>query len=400
MVYLLLSNLLLLVFFLIYHSRLRKLTFFNWNRWYLLGSTLLAFGIPYILFVDFQLPEVVTINLPYVELNDLYSPTIAMHDQQGNWGNTVDNLTIIYWIGVLVSMLILLVKIFFLVKQNSRNDGIGSYSFFWHIHIGKEVKDNEMIRTHEEIHVKKGHSYDLFFIEIIHVFNWFNPLFYFIKQALKMVHECQVDNHFSANKVAYAELLVAQSLQVDIALLRHDFSNQSIVKKRIQMLFKKTSAPADRFNYLLVLPISLLGLFLIKNSQANPTQYELSYDDFKLGTQFYNAKSPLELFNYEETDQPPVYPGGIDVFRKEVYSRYVISEQAILAKIKGIIEVSFIINNKGEVEDLAVIRDLGYGSGESAIAAIKRSKTWSPAIKNGRAVSVRYVLPIRLDFSQ
>jgi len=36
------------VVFLFYHFILRKLTFYNHNRWYLLGYTVLAFLIPFI----------------------------------------------------------------------------------------------------------------------------------------------------------------------------------------------------------------------------------------------------------------------------------------------------------------------------------------------------------------
>lgn len=36
------------VVFLFYYFVLRKLTFYNWNRWYLLGYTLLSFFIPFI----------------------------------------------------------------------------------------------------------------------------------------------------------------------------------------------------------------------------------------------------------------------------------------------------------------------------------------------------------------
>src|SRR5690606_29320704 len=46
--YLLKLSVSLAVVFLFYQFVLRKLTFYNWNRWYLLGYTLLSFITPFI----------------------------------------------------------------------------------------------------------------------------------------------------------------------------------------------------------------------------------------------------------------------------------------------------------------------------------------------------------------
>src|SRR5258708_25812995 len=47
-IYLIKLSVSLLIIFLFYHFVLRKLTFYNHNRWYLLGYTLLSFFIPFI----------------------------------------------------------------------------------------------------------------------------------------------------------------------------------------------------------------------------------------------------------------------------------------------------------------------------------------------------------------
>ncbi|MGB3088483.1 MAG: hypothetical protein WBB20_00845, partial [Chitinophagaceae bacterium] len=47
-IYILKLSVSLAVVFLFYHFVLRKLTFYNWNRWYLLGYTILAFFISFI----------------------------------------------------------------------------------------------------------------------------------------------------------------------------------------------------------------------------------------------------------------------------------------------------------------------------------------------------------------
>jgi len=47
-----------------------------------------------------------------------------------------------------------------------------------------------------------------------------------------------------------------------------------------------------------------------------------------------------------------------------------------------------------------VVRDLGHGTGNAAIAVLKTSKRWSPGIQNGKTVRVAYSLPIRLDLTK
>ena len=46
--YLLKLSISLSVIYIFYHFALRKLTFYSWNRWYLLGYSLLSFFIPFI----------------------------------------------------------------------------------------------------------------------------------------------------------------------------------------------------------------------------------------------------------------------------------------------------------------------------------------------------------------
>src|SRR4051812_17765312 len=47
-IYLIKLSVSLAAIFLFYQLALRRLTFYNWNRWYLLGYTILAFFIPFI----------------------------------------------------------------------------------------------------------------------------------------------------------------------------------------------------------------------------------------------------------------------------------------------------------------------------------------------------------------
>src|SRR5690606_12097402 len=133
-----------------------------------------------------------------------------------------------------------------------------SFSFFSRIFLGQKVVKDEIVHAHEQVHVSQGHSYDVLLMELVIIFNWFNPIVYLLLKELKFQHECIADEICSEDKVAYAELLVAHAMKVEPSALAHGFSNHSFLKKRITMLFKNKSAQKYKLFYLFVLPFVLI----------------------------------------------------------------------------------------------------------------------------------------------
>ena len=85
----------------------------------------------------------------------------------------------------------------------------------------------------------------------------------------------------------------------------------------------------------------------------------------------------------------PSLKGGLaDLQRKVQYP-----EMARRAGIEGRVTVQFIVNERGEVENPRVIRGIGGGCDEAALAAVRQAK-FSPGMQRGRPVRVQYSLPI------
>lgn len=99
----------------------------------------------------------------------------------------------------------------------------------------------------------------------------------------------------------------------------------------------------------------------------------------------------------EELDVQPEPNGGFAAFRKWIGENYVYPSDAITAKVKGTVQVSFIVEKDGSLSHTRIIRDLGFGTGENAVSLIKKSPQWKPGMKDGKPVRVEYALPIRLD---
>lgn len=430
--YLLISNLALALFFLIYRFGLKRLTFFNLNRWYLLSSIFIAYLVPLVLFIDFQVPEMMQVTLPILDLSlngkpkQELVPIATNMVQEKSWG--VGNwVQLLYWIGVIVTLAMIGFRILLLFSMQFSAKIQGSYSFFNYIKIGAEVKEKSLIQAHEELHVKQGHSYDLLFVELIRAFNWFNPILFWIRDELKFQHECIVDNHFSEDKVAYAELLVAYAMKIHPHHLSHEFSNKSILKERIKMIFKDKSHSKHRLFYLMVLPMAAILLGLTINCKSPNKESSSSTVDTLATTRpdamtdssvskveefaadsvqeekiiFPEPKSKIDdVMDFDQVEVPAVYPGGLNQFRKTVAETVKYTQAALDAEAKGTVELSFIIDPEGKIQDIKVSKDVGYGMGQQGVAALKKTKDWRPAIHNGKPVAVRYKLPIRFDLTQ
>ncbi|MBL4754248.1 MAG: energy transducer TonB [Flavobacteriales bacterium] len=65
------------------------------------------------------------------------------------------------------------------------------------------------------------------------------------------------------------------------------------------------------------------------------------------------------------------------------------------AGVQGTVYVSFVVNKKGEVVDVKVIRGIGSGCDREALRVIKSLPQWEPGKQRGKAVSVEFTLPVR-----
>ena len=63
--------------------------------------------------------------------------------------------------------------------------------------------------------------------------------------------------------------------------------------------------------------------------------------------------------------------------------------------IQGIVYISCVINESGEVTSVRPIRGIGGGCDEEAVRVIKSMPKWTPGKQRGKPVSTAYNLPIR-----
>jgi protein TonB len=101
------------------------------------------------------------------------------------------------------------------------------------------------------------------------------------------------------------------------------------------------------------------------------------------------------IYNVLGVEVKPIFPGGwikLDEFVKMNYQVPLINGQ----KIKGKISTTVIIEKDGNISNISIIKDLGYGSGKEAERVLMMMPKWTPAMVNGKPVKCLYTIPIQL----
>ncbi len=243
--YLLLVNFYLVLFFGFYVLLLRRETFFQLNRIYLVAASLLSFLIPLIqaswvqnLFITQQVQQTIYSMPVGVVYNFTVKPTA---DNGITLGQVLNGL----YISVTLFLIIRLGwQLLVLKKAIEKPSPSAAYSFFKKISLGENISPSSVIAEHEQVHAGQWHSVDVMIIETVMIINWFNPVVYLYRFAIKYIHEYIADRQViqaGTDKVDYAMLLLSQTFRVETHSLVTPFYNHSLLKKRIMMLQKSKS---------------------------------------------------------------------------------------------------------------------------------------------------------------
>ena len=91
----------------------------------------------------------------------------------------------------------------------------------------------------------------------------------------------------------------------------------------------------------------------------------------------------------------PTFKGGdMNKFREWIYKRTNYPQEAIAAKIKGTVFLTFIIEKDGSVSNVTVMKGVHPLLDSEAVKAISESPKWSPGLQRGQPVRVRFQIPL------
>jgi periplasmic protein TonB len=97
---------------------------------------------------------------------------------------------------------------------------------------------------------------------------------------------------------------------------------------------------------------------------------------------------------HDYVEKPPSFPGGEAELLKFLNENIKYPALAKESNISGRVILSFIVNKKGDIEDVKVIKDIGGGCGKEAMRVVNSMPRWNVGEQNGHSVKVRYTLPV------
>ncbi|WP_417235842.1 M56 family metallopeptidase [Bizionia paragorgiae] len=287
------------LFLLVYDIVLKKETFFNYNRAYLLVTVLISLVIPFVKIDHFKriIPEAYVVSLPEVIIGSSPHKFLGVQHLDPVF---ISNITVFTWenllfFGWVISALILSFKVFQIIKLLRGNQGekqglitliylknsTSAFSFFNFIFLGDAISTSKRsaILAHEKVHVSQKHSLDLLVFELLRILFWFNPLIYIYQKRIAEVHEFIADSKAvkQHSKKVYYENLLSQVFDTQSISFINPFFKQSLIKKRIIMLSKSKSNRVNVLKYTLVLPLVVFMLVYTScTAQEDNTNQNLS----------------------------------------------------------------------------------------------------------------------------
>ncbi len=262
------SSGLLLLFFCAYIFLLRKETFFNSNRWFLMAGLITSIVLPFLVYT-----KVVWINptplsnINYLELQPLNTESNSF---EINWNLVFIAVYILGFIGFLIKFGIDFYSLNTIIKGKKIQqqadfkfidveENIAPFSYFDYIVYNSSMYtavELESILEHEKVHSDQNHSVDVLISRVFCILFWFNPIMWFYKKAivqnLEFIADKEAAQKISDKKAYQYTLLKITTHENCLAITNHFY--QSLIKKRIIMLNKNQSKKSNSWKYYVVIP--------------------------------------------------------------------------------------------------------------------------------------------------
>ena len=460
-VYILKSSVCLALFYLFYRLLLSKETFHRFNRVALLGILFLSLLIPLLEVTTAQPTEMAHTMLTLEQLLamvDFYSQdtvAVAPVEVKEITLSGIQITLVIYLAGIVFFAcrnIYSLIRLFLLLRSGRKeifhsgirliihNKEIAPFSWMKYIVISEaDLEENgREILIHETAHNSNHHSVDLLVADLCIFFQWFNPASWLLKQELQNIHEYEADETVIKEGVdakQYQLLLIKKAVGTRLYSMANSF-NHSSLKKRITMMLKEKSNPWARLKYLYVLPLAAIAVTAFARPEISQKAKEISavkvndlaaivetktVENVASGVNaVVNLTDVPEISVVKDTadvkkketagkssedgvfwvaEKMPEFPGGNGAVAEYVRENM---KYPAIAKEKGTqgrVIVQFVVNKKGKIVSPKVARSVDPDLDKEAIRLIKSMPDWIPGTQGGKAVDVKYTLPVsfRLD---
>ncbi|MFO7862671.1 MAG: M56 family metallopeptidase [Salinivirgaceae bacterium] len=383
-IYLLESTVCLMFFAVFYLLFMRKQTLFQVNRYYLLVTLFLSLFIPAIdWFINvpnsFVTPVVL---LDTVVVTARYAEGVAAQTmQQFPWLAVLllsgSGLVFLFLIGSLGYILSLRLN-----SQVVRQEGVvfvinnkinRPFSFGHYIFLHPELfynDDYSHIITHEKVHVRQYHTFDLLVSGVVAALQWFNPFAWIYRDAFREVHEYMADQQVlkqGVDPILYKKTMVEEAGGLMPGSL--SFFNVSFTKRRFKMMSTIKTPKTKALKVLAMVPVTIIMVLVfscstdyedevvpktpteVSDVEAPPAPSKVN-DDAPAAPSKVTDDAPV----YKVVDQMPEYEGGTQKLLQDIGSGVVFPEKAKANGIEAKVYVQFVIDESGSVTNVSMAR--------------------------------------------
>ncbi len=107
--------------------------------------------------------------------------------------------------------------------------------------------------------------------------------------------------------------------------------------------------------------------------------------------------APVDEQIFTAVEQQPEFPGGTTEMYKYLNKNIKYPGAASRANVSGRVFLQFVVNIDGSITDVEVVKGVGFGCDEEAVRVVKGMPKWKPGRQSGRAVRVKYTLPVNFQ---
>jgi TonB family protein len=425
--YLLKSSLWITAFYLVYWLFLQKESFHEFKRFFLLAGIIASATMP---FITVHYAMVPVGHAPHIQIGNIYATIIGSGESSLSWKMIVAKGLMVTYLSVLilliVKILLHLTRIFSEIMKNkdkAKGEKIiftdlknAPFSFGKYIFMPKGLDmelEQKLILQHESVHVNQLHYLDLWLSKLLCIVHFYNPIVWLYAKAIQANCEFIADYKTIEGtdyKQEYIGLLLKYSIGKGIYSIALHFS-YPLTLKRITNMKQKKSGRLSLAKSLMVVPLA--GLILASYAQPHKTiASESSGNALDTVTVVgYGDSSQMnkkEAVQQETTYKPvkykdvvsapdvmPIFPGeGQDAVVKYLAMNIRYPVEAQKKGIQGRVICQFIIDKKGNVSHVSILRGVDKDIDAEAIRVVKAMPQWKPAFNKGKPVNMVFTLPI------
>lgn len=106
------------------------------------------------------------------------------------------------------------------------------------------------------------------------------------------------------------------------------------------------------------------------------------------------VKANTEEQVFTVVEEMPEYPGGMSEFMKFIAQNIKYPADALQGKVEGRVIARFVVCKDGSISDIEIMRSVSPSLDAEAVRVLKLMPKWKPGRQRGRAVPVKFTVPV------